>query len=205
MNDRKIVVLASGRGSNFQAILDACSGGSIPGRVSLLISDVPGVLALERAQRAGVPARILDYRLFPNKKEYERELIAILKEENPQLICLAGYMRIVGKDLVTRYHDRLLNIHPSLLPAFPGLDAQFQALEYGVKISGCTVHFVDEGMDTGPIILQASCPVEDSDTLDTLSQKILRLEHELYPRAIRLVLEGKAVRYGRRIAVQEDS
>ncbi|HSV32115.1 MAG TPA: phosphoribosylglycinamide formyltransferase [Atribacteraceae bacterium] len=204
MDNRKIAVLASGRGTNLQAILEACAAGQIPGRVSLVISDVPGAPALERARRANVPIHVLDYESFSGKKAYERNLFALLIREDPELVCLAGYMRIVGKEIIDRFRGRLLNIHPSLLPAFPGLDAQCQALEYGVKITGCTVHFVDEGIDTGPILLQSCCPVKDDDTVDTLFQRILQLEHALYPEAIRLVLEGKIYWDGRKTKVRED-
>jgi phosphoribosylglycinamide formyltransferase-1 len=201
--DKRIVVLVSGRGTNLQALIDAVASGKIPGRITLVISDNPDAYALRRAQKAGIPTVTLDYASFPGKKAYEEALLAALERENPDLICLAGYMRIVGRAIVSRYRYRILNIHPSLLPAFPGLEAQKQAVEYGVKVSGCTVHFVDEGMDTGPIVLQAACPVFDDDTPETLAERILEYEHEIYPRAVRLFLEGKLRIEGRKVLVQK--
>ncbi|MGQ9473431.1 MAG: phosphoribosylglycinamide formyltransferase [Candidatus Caldatribacteriaceae bacterium] len=201
--DKRIVVLVSGRGTNLQALIEATQKGIIPGRITLVISDNPGAYALERARKAHIPTKVLDYALFPEKRAYEEALLIALDQEMPDLICLAGYMRIVGKEIVARYRYKILNIHPSLLPAFPGLEAQKQAFEYGVKVSGCTVHFVDEGMDTGPIILQASCPVFDDDTPETLSKRILKYEHQIYPQAVRLFLEGKLTLEGRRVVVKK--
>ncbi|NSW76325.1 MAG: phosphoribosylglycinamide formyltransferase [Candidatus Atribacteria bacterium] len=200
---KKIVVLVSGRGTNLQALIDAVKNGTIPGRITLVISDNPHAYALERARKENIPTVILDYASFPGKKAYETALLDILTKEGPDLICLAGYMRIVGREIVARYRHRILNIHPSLLPAFPGLEAQKQAVEYGVKVSGCTVHFVDEGMDTGPIVLQAACPVLDDDTPETLSARILQYEHQIYPQAVRLFLEGKLSIEGRKVLVKE--
>ncbi len=201
---KRIVVLVSGRGTNLQALIEATQSGYIGGEIVLVVSDNPQAYALRRAQEAGIPATVLDYGLFPNKKSYEAALLEVLERANPDLICLAGYMRILGKGIVSRYRYRILNIHPSLLPAFPGLDAQKQALEYGVKVSGCTVHFVDEGMDTGPIVLQASCPVFDDDTPHTLSERILQYEHQIYPQAVKLFLEGKLRVDGRRVVTVKE-
>ncbi|HAX98204.1 MAG TPA: phosphoribosylglycinamide formyltransferase [Candidatus Atribacteria bacterium] len=202
MNEKNIVVLVSGRGTNLQAIIDATQSGYIPGKISLVISDCPDALALIRAQKAKIPTLVLDFKSFSGKKVYEDELLRVLKKENPSVICLAGYMRIVGKAIISQYSHRILNIHPSLLPAFPGLDAQKQALEYGVKVSGCTVHFVDEGTDTGPIILQAPVLIKETDTVETLSQSILEKEHEIYCQAIKMLLEEKLVVQGRTVRVK---
>lgn len=203
MNENTIVVLVSGRGTNLQALIDATQSGYIPGRISLVISDTPGAYALVRAQKASIPTVVLDYHSFSEKKEYESKLLEILEKEHPVVICLAGYMRIIGKMILTRFPQQILNIHPSLLPAFPGLDAQKQALEYGVKISGCTVHFVNEGMDTGPIILQAAVAVKDFDTVETLSESILQYEHKIYPEAVKLFLEQKLQIIGRTVKIKE--
>lgn len=201
---KKVVVLVSGRGTNLQALIDASRSGFIPGEISLVISDNPQAQALRRAQEAGIPTLVLDYRSFPNKRTYEAALLEVLERESPDLICLAGYMRIVGKEIVQRFRNRIMNIHPSLLPAFPGLEAQRQAVEYGVKVSGCTVHFVDEGMDTGPIILQATCPVFEDDTPETLAERILKYEHQIYPQAVKLFLEGKLEVRGRKVFIRRD-
>jgi len=203
MNENTIVVLVSGRGTNLQALIDATQSGYIPGRISLVISDTPGAYALVRAQKASIPTVVLDYHSFSEKKEYESKLLEILEKEHPAVICLAGYMRIIGKMILTRFPQQILNIHPSLLPAFPGLDAQKQALEYGVKISGCTVHFVNEGMDTGPIILQAAVTVKDFDSVETLSESILQYEHKIYPEAVKLFLEQKLQIIGRTVKIKE--
>ena len=203
MSDKKIVVLVSGRGTNLQALIEATQSGYIPGEISLVISDNPQALALERARKASIPILVLDYNTFPHKRAYEDALLQVLEKESPYLICLAGYMRIVGKKIIAQFQQRIMNIHPSLLPAFPGLEAQKQALEYGVKVSGCTVHLVDEGMDTGPIILQASCPVEDEDTVESLSERILQYEHQIYPQAVKLFLENKLDVVGRRVFVKK--
>ena len=203
MSDKKIVVLVSGRGTNLQALIEATQSGYIPGEISLVISDNPQALALERARKASIPILVLDYNAFSHKRAYEDALLQVLEKENPYLICLAGYMRIVGKKIIAQFRQRIMNIHPSLLPAFPGLEAQRQALEYGVKVSGCTVHLVDEGMDTGPIILQASCPVEDEDTVESLSERILQYEHQIYPQAVKLFLENKLDVAGRRVFVKK--
>lgn len=194
--------MASGRGTNLQAIIDATQSGFIPGKITLVISDNPDAFALIRAQKAKIPTLVLDFKSFTGKKAYEDELLKVLKKENPSIICLAGYMRIVGKAIISQFYYRILNIHPSLLPAFPGLDAQKQALEYGVKVSGCTVHFVDKGMDSGPIILQAPVLIKDNDTLESLSQSILEKEHEIYCQAIKMLLEDKLMVQGRTVRVK---
>ena len=202
MIEKNIVVMASGRGTNLQAIIDATQSGFIPGKITLVISDNPDAFSLIRAQKAKIPTLVLDFKSFTGKKAYEDELLKVLKKENPSIICLAGYMRIVGKAIISQFYYRILNIHPSLLPAFPGLDAQKQALEYGVKVSGCTVHFVDEGMDSGPIILQAPVLIKDNDTVESLSQSILEKEHEIYCQAIKMLLEDKLMVQGRTVRVK---
>ena len=194
----RLGVLISGRGSNLAAIADAIEKGRLAAKIEVVISnraDAPGlVLAHERRLRAVcLPSRGLD------REEYDRALIAELCEAQVDLVCLAGYMRILSGNLIKTFAGRILNIHPSLLPAFPGLDAQHQALEHGVKFSGCTVHFVDEGVDSGPILRQAIVPVLDEDTTESLAGRILKEEHRVYPEAIALVLSGKYRIEGRRV------
>ena len=196
-------VLASGRGSNLQAILDACDAGIIPARVRLVVSDVATAEALQRARRHGVEARHVDPQAYPTRQAFDQAVMAILRAAAVDLVCLAGFMRLLGAEFVAAYRHRIMNIHPALLPAFPGLHVQPKALEYGVKVSGCTVHFVDEGTDTGPIIMPAAVPVFDDDTEDTLSARILRYEHQIYPEAIRLFAEGRLEVRGRRVFCRE--
>ena len=192
-------MLASGRGSNLQAILDACRSGALPARVVLVISDRVGAPALERARQAGVPAEFVDPRAFPDRVAFDLHVADRLAAAGVELVCLAGFMRILSPAFIERFRYRIFNIHPSLLPAFPGKDAQRQALEYGVKVSGCTVHLVDEGVDTGPIILQAAVEVHEDDTEETLAARILEHEHRLYVEAIRLFAERRLVLEGRRV------
>lgn len=195
----RLVVLASGRGSNLQAIMDAIDAGKLPAEIACVIADRPEAKALERARARGIPAAMLDYRAIADRDLYHSLLADKLDELRPDLIVLAGYMRLMPADIVRRYRWKIVNIHPSLLPAFPGMRPHQQAIEYGVKVSGCTVHFVDEGVDTGPIIKQAVVPVRDDDTPETLAARILVEEHRIYPEAIRLVLEGKLRVEGRRV------
>ena len=197
-------VLASGRGTNLQAILDAQAAG-LPAKVGVVISDVRDAMALERARTAGVPGCFLDPGAFPGRAPYEGALARCLVEHEVDLVCLAGYMRVVGRVLLDAFPLRIMNIHPSLLPAFPGLDAQGQAVKHGVKVSGCTVHFVDKGVDTGPIIIQRAVPVLDSDDRESLAQRILQEEHLAYPEAIRLYAEGRLAVEGRRVRVLPSS
>ncbi|AEG59558.1 phosphoribosylglycinamide formyltransferase [Desulforamulus ruminis] len=202
MEKLRLGVLASGRGSNLQAIMDACRANKIPAEVAVVISDKAGAYALQRAESAGIPAHFLDYASFDGKGAYEQAAVTILKESGVQLVCLAGYMRLVGETLLRTYANHIINIHPALLPSFPGLHGQRDALNYGVKVSGCTVHFVDEGMDTGPIILQAAVPVEEEDTEETLAARILEQEHKLYPEAIKLFAQGRLRVQGRKVMIQ---
>lgn len=199
----RLAVLASGRGSNLGAILDACRRESFPARVVVVVSDRQDAVALERARAAGVDAVFVDPRAHADRSAYDAALLATLGRHRPGLVCLAGFMRLLGPAFVSAWAGRLVNIHPSLLPAFPGLHAQRQALEYGVKVSGATVHFVDAGVDTGPVILQSSVPVLADDTEDSLAARILVEEHRLYPEAIRLFAEGRLTISDRRVSVKE--
>jgi phosphoribosylglycinamide formyltransferase-1 len=199
-----VAVLASGRGTNLQALLDAARAGRLGGRVVLVASNVESSAALERARAAGVPARFLDHR-GRAREAFDAELVELLRAHAVGLVCLAGYMRILSPTFLRAFPRRVLNVHPSLLPAFPGLDAQRQAWEHGVKVSGATVHIVDEGLDSGPILLQEAVPVHDSDTVASLAARILEAEHRIYPRAVRLMLEGRCRVEGRRVVVAEQA
>lgn len=201
MGKLRLGVLASGRGSNLQSIMDAAAAGKIKAEVAAVISDNKDAFALERARKAGIPALYVKPKDFGSKDEYERAVLKLLKEHGVQLVCLAGYMRIVGRVILDAFPNMVINIHPALLPAFPGLHGQQQAWDYGVKYSGCTVHFVDEGMDTGSIIIQAVVPVYDDDTADTLAARILEQEHKIYPEAIGLLAEGRLKLSGRKVLV----
>jgi phosphoribosylglycinamide formyltransferase 1 len=196
-------VLASGRGTNLQAIIDACREGRLVAEVRVVISDVEGSPALERARRAGIAALYLRPGEFKTKLEPEMELAYAncLKEHGVELVLLAGFMRILHRDFLSQFPGRIMNVHPALLPAFPGLDAQKQALERGVRFTGCTVHFVDESVDGGPIILQAVVPVEQEDSVESLSERILKEEHRIYCEAIRFFGEGRLRIDGRRVRI----
>jgi len=195
-------VLASGRGSNLQAILDATVAPGFPARVAVVVSDHEGAQALGRARARGVPAVWLNPKDFGDRAAYDVALAGVLEAHGVGLVCLAGFMRILGPAFVRAWAGRILNVHPALLPAFPGLAAQRQALAYGVRLAGATVHFVDEGVDTGPIVLQASVPVHPDDTEESLSARILVEEHRLYPEAIRLFAERRLAIVGRRVLVR---
>jgi phosphoribosylglycinamide formyltransferase-1 len=187
----KIAVLVSGRGTNLQAIIDAIKKGRIDGEIKIVISDNPKAYALQRAKKNKITTQVVPYKKFRNKEEYEQEILRHLDDYKIDLIVLAGYMRILSPEFIKKYRYRIINIHPALLPAFPGLHAQRQALEYGVKVSGCTVHFIDEGTDTGPIILQKAVPVKQFDDEESLAKRILKYEHQLLPRAIQLFAQNK--------------
>ena len=191
MSKGNVAVLLSGRGSNFVSIVRASLAKGANYTVRLAISDRADAAGLKKAARLGIPAHYFDPRSFPDKAAYETGICALLEGENIDLVCLAGYMRLIGPMLLGRFGGRILNIHPALLPSFPGLDAQRQALGYGVKVSGCTVHFVDAGTDTGPIVAQRAVAVRHDDTEETLSKRILRQEHRLYPQAISLFFAGR--------------
>lgn len=196
-------ILASGRGSNAQAIMDAIRRGEADATVGIIISDNPAAPVLARAAEYGVPARCIERARFTSREAFEEAVADELIAYGVELVVLAGFMRLLSPYFISRFSGRIMNIHPSLLPAFPGLDAQGQALRYGVKVSGCTVHFVDEGMDSGPIILQEAVPVRDDDTPATLAERILAVEHVLYPRAISLYCQGRLVVEGRRVRIRE--
>jgi phosphoribosylglycinamide formyltransferase-1 len=197
-----IAVLVSGRGSNLQSIIDVVADGRLEVRIAAVISNRALAPALERAREAGIEALYLDPRAYPDRDGYDAAIVAALFERRVQLVCLAGFMRLVGPRVLQAFHNRILNIHPSLLPSFPGLDAQRQALEHGVRVSGATVHLVTSQLDAGPIVLQASVPVLDSDTVETLSARILVEEHRIYPQAIKAVLDGHWAIDGRRFVRQ---
>jgi len=187
----KLGVLISGNGSNLQSIIDHIEKGSLKATIKIVISNNPDAYGITRAKKHGIPFIVLKNGDFKNKEAFDLELVRILHENNVDLVILAGFMRIITPALLKAFPQKIMNIHPALLPSFPGIHGQKQALEYGVKISGCTVHFVDEGVDTGPIILQTAVQVFDNDTEETLAARILKEEHLIYPRAIQLFAEGK--------------
>jgi phosphoribosylglycinamide formyltransferase 1 len=198
---KRIGVLLSGRGSNFEALMDSVSAGHIPNaEIALVLSNREGAPGIERAQARGLATRVIPSKGL-EREAYDRQVVAALREANVDLVCLAGYMRLLSPYFVAAFPQRILNIHPSLLPSFPGLESQKQALEYGVKFAGCTVHFVDENLDAGPILIQAVVPVEDTDTEETLSARILKEEHRIYSEAVKMVLEGNYKIQGRRVLV----
>ena len=198
---KKIAVFASGRGSNFSAIMSAIKRGTLSCGCALLVCDTPGAPVLAKAKRAGVPVFLLDRESCTSREEFERRIAAKLKEEKVELIVLAGFMRIIGATLIHAFRNRIINIHPALLPAFKGAHGIQDAFDYGVKITGITVHFVDERTDHGPIILQSCLAVKENENVDKLEARIHRLEHRLYPKAIRLFLEGKLKVAGRKVRV----
>ncbi len=198
----KIGVLVSGNGSNLQAIIDRIEDGTLQAKVVCVISNKADAFALERAKRHGIPAHILDHRAHASREAYDIALVDLLRSHGVRLVVLAGFMRIVTRVLLEAFPHAVMNIHPALLPAFPGLHAQKQALAYGVKVSGCTVHLVDEGTDTGPIITQAIVPVHDDDSEDSLSARIQKEEHRAYPEAIRLFAEGRLTINGRKVIIE---
>lgn len=202
MADKEIIgVLCSGRGTNLQSIIAAVESGQIPAPIGVVLTDKPDVMALERAEKAGIPNFCVNRKECSDKQEFEKKLVEKLREHGVTLVVLAGFMRILSPYFVRAFKGRILNIHPALLPSFPGAHAHRDVLEYGVKVSGVTVHFVDEGMDSGPIILQAAVPVEDDDTEDTLAARVLVEEHKIYPRAIELYLKNKLKVEGRMVRI----
>jgi len=198
---KKVGVLVSGRGSNLQALIDAARRGELGGEVAVVVSNVEGALGLERARQAGLPAVFCDHR-GKERETFDAEVVETLRAHHVDLVCLAGFMRLLSPVFVRAFPGRILNIHPALLPAFPGLDAQRLAWDHGVKVSGATVHLVDEGLDSGPIVAQEGVRVLSSDTPETLAARILEAEHRLYPRAVRLLLEGRCRIEGRRVIVE---
>lgn len=198
----KLGVLISGNGSNLQSIIDNIEKGSLQAVIKIVISNNPDAYGLTRAKNHGIPFVVLKNSDYKNKEDYDAQLIKILKDNGVELVTLAGFMRIISPALLKAFPGRILNIHPALLPSFPGLHGQKQAVDYGVKFSGCTVHFVDEGVDTGPIIIQSAVPVLDDDTEDTLAARILKEEHKIYPQAIKLFAEGRLEIKGRKVLVK---
>jgi phosphoribosylglycinamide formyltransferase-1 len=201
---KHIGVLLSGRGSNFDALAASVAAGRIPNAdISIVVSNRETAQGIEKARARGIEARVIPSKGL-EREAYDRQVVAALQEKNAELVCLAGYMRLLSPYFVAAFPQRILNIHPSLLPAFPGLEPQRQALEHGAKFSGCTVHFVDENLDAGPIVMQAVVPIEDSDAPDTLAERILREEHRIYTEAVRIVLEGSYRIEGRRVRVTKE-
>ncbi|MBS0178897.1 MAG: phosphoribosylglycinamide formyltransferase [Nitrospira sp.] len=203
----RLGVLASGRGSNLQAIIDAIERDALSAEIAVVLSNKQDAVALERARKHGAPAVWLDPKPFMGRPEsreaYDRAVLEVLQKHEVDVVLLAGYMKIVTAVLVSAYENRMMNIHPSLLPSFPGLDVQKKAIEHGCKIAGCTVHFVTEGVDEGPIIIQAAVPIVEGDTADTLAARILEHEHRIYPRAVQLYAEGRLRVEGRRVVVSD--
>jgi phosphoribosylglycinamide formyltransferase-1 len=201
---KRVGVLVSGGGTNLQAILDAERAGHLPGvAVAVVVSNVAGAGGLARAEKAGVPGAVIEHRRFPDRPSFEAELARVLDEYRVDLVALAGFMRVLTGSFLARYPGRVINIHPALLPCFPGTHGQKQAFDHGVRFTGCTTHFVDEGTDTGPIILQAVVPVLPDDTLESLSARILAEEHRIYPETIRLWAEGRLTVRGRKVVIAE--
>ncbi|MCM8779295.1 MAG: phosphoribosylglycinamide formyltransferase [Candidatus Omnitrophica bacterium] len=201
----KIAVFCSGRGTNLQAIIEAVKCGEIKAEIALVISDNRDAYALVRAKEAGIETLVIEPKDFPTRKDFEKEIIKHLERKKIDLICLAGFMRMLSPDFVQRYRNRILNIHPALLPSFKGTQGVKDALEYGVKITGPTVHFVDEKVDHGPIILQAAVEVRDDDTEETLAERIHQEEHRIYPQAIKLFVEGRLKIEGRRVKILNET
>jgi phosphoribosylglycinamide formyltransferase-1 len=200
-----IGILISGRGSNMLAIIKAVENGEIPNaKVSVVISDKPNAAGIEKAKSCGIETLIIE-REGLNREEHDEKILTELRKRKVEVVCLAGYMRLLSKKFIEAYPNRIVNIHPSLLPAFPGLDAQKQAIEYGVKVSGCTVHFVDEKLDHGPIILQKAVEVKDDDTPESLSARILEQEHKIYVEALKLIAENKIEIRGRKVILKKSA
>jgi phosphoribosylglycinamide formyltransferase 1 len=200
---KHIGVLLSGRGSNLEALADSVASGRIPNaEISVVISHRENAPGIERARMRGIDGRVIPSKGL-DREVYDRQVVSVLQEKKVDLVCLAGYMRLLSSYFVRAFPQSILNIHPSLLPAFPGLEAQRQALEHGVKFAGCTVHFVDENLDAGPIVLQAAVSVHDNDTVDSLSARILAEEHRIYSEAVKIILEGRYRIEGRRVTLVE--
>lgn len=197
----KLGVLVSGSGTNLQSIIDHCLTGKIDAEIAIVIGDKPNAFALERAKKAGISTAVFRKKAFETKNAFEDATASCLEEHEVDLVCLAGFMRIFSPYFLRRFPGKIINIHPALLPSFPGLHGPKQAFNYGVKVSGCTVHFVDEGTDTGPIIIQETVPVEENDTEESLAARILEKEHLIYPRAIQLFAEGRLEIKGRRVVI----
>lgn len=197
----RTAILASGRGSNLQALIDEAKNGKIPIEIVAVGSDQENAYALTRASEVGISTRVFKISDYPHRQAQEEDMLIWMREQGVELLLLAGYMKVLGSQFIRRANFPVMNIHPSLLPAFAGLHAQRQALDYGVKVSGCTVHLVDEGLDTGPILLQEAVPVLPEDTEESLSERILKVEHRLYPEAVRMLVLGNVERSGRRVQI----
>jgi phosphoribosylglycinamide formyltransferase-1 len=198
----KLAVLISGRGSNLQALIDACRDPAYPAEIVLTLANEPDALGLERAKAAGVATHVIDHRNFPDRAAFENQLTSAIEASGAGLVCLAGFMRLLGVGFVRRWRDRMINIHPSLLPAFKGLHTHERVIEAGARFAGCTVHFVRENMDEGPIIAQAAVPVRPEDTAETLAARVLAQEHVIYPHAVRLIAEGRVKIEGERAVIE---
>jgi len=196
-------VLVSGGGTNLQSIIDSIEEGNLDATIQVVISNIPGVRSLERARKHNIPAVVIDHKQFATREDFDREIVAVLKAHDADLVAMAGFMRILTPVLLRAFPQKILNIHPALLPSFQGLHVQEKAFDYGVKFSGCTVHFVDEGVDTGPIIIQAVVPVYDDDTAEMLQQRILKEEHRIYPQAIQLYAEERIEVTGRKVRIKD--
>ena len=196
-------VLVSGNGSNLQSLIDGIEAGSLSARISVVISSNSDAYALKRCEKHGIPTVVVDHRLYVHRGDFDEKIILTLKKHGVELVVMAGFMRILGHRFFEAFPMRIINIHPALLPAFPGLHVQQKAIDYGARFSGCTVHFADEGIDSGPIIIQAVVPVLDDDTADTLAERILREEHRIYPRAIQLYAEGRISVEGRKVRISQ--
>ncbi|MCF3629520.1 phosphoribosylglycinamide formyltransferase [Thalassospiraceae bacterium LMO-SO8] len=191
MSRLKLAVMISGRGSNLQALIDATADPTFPAEIILVLSNRPGAMGLERAAKAGIPTRVIDHKGFADRAAFDAEMTAAMEAAGTELVCLAGFMRLLSDEFVDHWRDRMINIHPSLLPAFKGLDVQERVLAQGARFAGCTVHYVRKEMDTGPIIVQAVVPVHPDDTPDSLAARVLEREHDIYPLAVRLIAEGR--------------
>ena len=201
MSSARVAVLVSGSGTNLQSLLDAAATPDYPARIGVVVSNVPGVRALERAAAAGVPTTVLPHQGYPDRAAYDRALVEAIAPFSCTIACLAGFMRLVGPTFLRAFPGGVLNVHPALLPSFPGLHSHRQALEHGVKVTGCTVHLVDEGTDTGPIVAQAAVPILEGDTEDSLQRRIQEQEHRLFPLALGLLAAGRLRVEGRRVSV----
>lgn len=201
----RIGVLASGGGTNLQAIIDRCQDGSLTAEIAVVITNNPGAGALDRASKAGIKTLCINHRGFSQREDFDNAVVNALRENQVDLVVLAGFMRIITQTFIDAFPERIINIHPALLPAFPGLHVQQQAIDYGARFSGCTVHFVDGGVDTGPIIMQAVVPILAEDTADTLASRILEQEHKAYPRTIQLIAEGRVHVDGRKVSIDQSS
>jgi phosphoribosylglycinamide formyltransferase 1 len=203
MANLKVAVLISGRGSNLQSLIDATCQDDFPAEIVLVISNVPGVQGLERAEKAGIETKVINHKDFEDRESFDEALGESLRDSGAKLVCLAGFMRLLGRQLVSRWRDRVINIHPSLLPAFKGLHIHERVIDAGARFSGCSVHFVRAEMDDGPIIAQAVIPVHGDDDAESLAEKVLKQEHVLYPMAVRLIAEGRVKTVGERVVISE--